>query len=144
MPRFNQKGLTLIEVLVCLIILSGGMVYVVLALARSAEVARRLEDRYPLYSVLASKMAESEMRVAQQKDPLKVLKGGFSEGSQRYDWSVISRFENPDDEKAFKEEAISSALLRRTIQAGWNQGAKREGMMLETYARAVHPPSEAE
>lgn len=143
MPRLHQKGLTLIEVLVCLVILSSGAVYVVHALARSAEVGRRLEDRYPLYPLLASKIAEAEIRIPLQKDPLRPLKGAFSANGRDYDWSVTTQFENPDDEKAFKEQIISSALLRRKIKAGWNRGAAREGFMIETYSRAVLPESEA-
>jgi len=139
----DQRGLTLVEILVSLIILSGGAVYVVLALARSAEVEKRLEDRYPVYPLIAAQIAESELRVSPQKDPLKERKGTVKANNRDYDWSVETRFQNPDDEKAFKEEAISSALLHRKIEAGWNQGAVREGMTLETYSRVIIPESES-
>lgn len=138
----DQRGLTLVEILVSLIILSGGAVYVVLALARSAEVEKRLEDRYPVYPLLAAQIAESEMRVTPQKDPLKGRKGSIKANNREYDWSVETRFQNPDDEKALKEQTISSALLHRTIEAGWNNGAVREGMILETYSRVIIPESE--
>lgn len=138
----GQRGLTLVEILVSLIILSGGAVYVVLALARSAEVEKRLEDRYPVYPLIAAQIAESEMRVSPQKDPLKERKGSFKTNNREYDWSVETRFQNPDDEKAIKEQTISSALLNRTLQAGWNNGAVREGMTVETYSRVIISESE--
>jgi len=136
--RSSQRGLTLIEVLVCLVILSGGAVYVVMALARSAEVERILESRYPLYPILASKIAEAEARILPEQDPLRKSSGAFSANNTKYNWSVLSRFEYPDEEKEFKDEAISSALIRKTFKAGTQTASGFEGLTFETYARAIH------
>ncbi len=86
--RRDQKGLTLVEVLVSILILAAGSVYLLQALAKSAEVQRKMEDQNSFYPFMASKLAEIEMRVSPEKNPFKPAKGSFSDKAQRYEWNV--------------------------------------------------------
>lgn len=134
---FNQKGLTLIEVLVSILILAGGSIYVLQALSRSAEVQRRMEDQNSLFPMVASKLAELEMRVPLKKNPFKESKGTFMDGASRYEWTVSSSFRNPLEKDAAPEALGTSILLDRSVSVGWSDKKEWNGMQLSTLFKAA-------
>ena len=82
------KGLTLIEVLVSIVILSTGVALVLPAFARivhAQELAARSTQAY-LFAV--SKIAEVELSALQGIVPTEVEEGSFRVGQQPYVWEL--------------------------------------------------------
>ncbi len=133
----NQKGLTLVEVLVSILILASGCVYVLQALAKSAEVQKKVEGDMILYPVLASQLARLEMRVSSEKNPFKAAQGTYSEGKQKYPWLLSSQYRNPLEAKAPRESLGQSVILERTLSLGPVDQKLQDRIKLSTLTRAT-------
>lgn len=142
MRVFNQKGLTLIEVLVSILILAGGCVYVLQALAKSAEVQKKVEDGVVLYPFLASKFSQVEMRVSAEKNPFKNQQGDYTEGGSRYQWNLASSFRNPLEAQAPPESLGQSVLLDRTLSLGAANQKLENRIKLTTLTLAPIPENQ--
>ena len=140
---FNQKGLTLIEVLVSLLILAGGCVYVLQALAQSAKVQKQVEDRVRLYPFSASKLEWLSMRVSPEKDPFKLTTGSYMEEEHPYQWKIVSSFLDPLEAKAPRESLGTSVLLERQIELNLAEKNAPEGMSLLTLSKVTVNEKEA-
>ena len=136
MKSCNQRGLTLIEVLVSILIVSGGCVYVLQALAQSARVQHQVEERNSFYPFLASKLAKIEMRVSSEKDPFKSENGSYEAENRRYAWSVSNTFYNPLEAKLPRESLGKSVLLNRVIKLGLSDRTPGEKLELVTLTKA--------
>ncbi len=84
----QRTGLTLIEVLVSVVILSTGSVLILQALAKVAEAQARLDDQANLYLFAISKMAEAELAVETGALPRDQESGSFRVESQTFDWAL--------------------------------------------------------
>ena len=142
MKSFNQRGLTLIEVLVSILIISGGCVYVLQALAQSARVQQLVEERISFYPFLASKLAKIEMRVSSEKDPFKSEKGSYEEKNRRYAWSISSPFYNPLEAKLPRESLGTSVLLSRSVKLGLSDRKSGESLQFVTLTKAPIPENQ--
>lgn len=141
MRKLNQKGLTLIEVLVSILILAGGCVYVLQALAQSAKVQKQVENRIRLEPFTASKLEWLNMRISSEKDPFKVLSGSFfDELRNKFQWDISSNFLNPIEAKAPVESLGKSVLLVREISLRpMSSKSAEDGIKLSTYFKATVP-----
>lgn len=126
----GPSGLTLVEVLVSIVILSTGAVLVVQGLARVSYAQMVAEQRTHAYLFALSKMAELEM--AMQEGPLAEHDdGSFRIGEQAFHWEVTSA------EVAGAEEARAVSL-----EVAWHHGADVFEHRVDTVLRApaaLHP-----
>jgi|GEM_PF-2056562 len=134
---FNQKGLTLVEVLVSLLILAGGCVYVLQALAQSARVQKQVEDRVRLYPFSASKLEWLGMRVSPEKDPFKITSGSYASEKRPYQWKIASTFMNPLEAKAPRESLGTSVVLIREFELKLAEKNATDGMNLLTLSKVT-------
>lgn len=94
-PRYPQRGLTLIEILVTLVILSGGSVFVLQALGQGAQVLARAKTQLVVYQFARTKMADVEIGLRQGKEL--ALRGRFQASGQEFRWRVHARpLEEPE------------------------------------------------
>lgn len=135
----GQKGLTLIEVLVSLMILTGGSVYVLQALAQSARVQKLVEDRNQFYPFLASQIAKLEMRVSPEKDSFRKTAGTYLVEKNRYEWNMTGTFHNPLEAKAPRESLGTSVLVDRLISVQLPEQKNSEKIKVWTLTKAVIP-----
>jgi len=141
----NSKGLTLIEVLISLVIVSTSLVFVLNALAKIAEAQREVEVRSSAYSFLASKMAELEQRVQPQGEMKESVKGNFRANDLRYDWELSTGFFGVAPvEGTGQAAAVSSPLvLTKDFVVGWKRGTEAAAMKLSTLSIVLPPKVEA-
>ena len=94
--RTGNSGLTLIEVLVSVAILSMGAVVVMQALARTAQAQALAEDRAQAYIVGASKMAEAELSTLAGTALPEHEDGHVRVSEQAFEWSINTVLEAED------------------------------------------------
>lgn len=85
MSRLSRSGLTLVEVLASLVIISIGSVFILQALAKAAHTLTVAENRFLAYAFSASKFAELEVAKAEGLD-LPGEEGSFREKGTTFDW----------------------------------------------------------
>ena len=109
-PRFlRSRGLTLVEILLSVAILSCGVVLVMQALVRGAYALARAEHQLQAYTFARAKMADIDMAVKQGIEPK--IKGEFRMGSMPYQWRL---------ETSVLEDEPTLQLM--TLWVGWRQG----------------------
>ncbi len=90
-PPTWRRGLTLVELLVSIVILSFGTVLIAQALVRIAQ-AQAIGERYDqAYLFLASKMAELELSVRTEGSLTDGEHGSFRVEAQAYQWRVSAQ-----------------------------------------------------
>lgn len=142
----NQKGLTLIELLVSVMILSLGCSYALQALSKAAEAQQWVEARNEAYLFLASKAAEMEMRVLPETDPLKGSGGVLRDRAWRYQWN-LSNMLSPlliqavpgAEQAAVTVTAAASFLVEQVLTVQWIQGQSPREVRLTTLSKVPVP-----
>jgi prepilin-type N-terminal cleavage/methylation domain-containing protein len=135
----TKQGFTLIEVLVSILILAGGSGYILQALAKSAQVQKKVEDGIKLYPSLAMQLAKSHMRISTDKNPFKDSQGTFTEDNVQFQWVSSNQFHNPLEAKAPKESLGASVLLERNLTVGEADQKSANRLSLVTLVRAEIP-----
>ena len=80
------RGLTLIEILLSIVILSSAVTIIMQAMARSVSALHLAQHTITAYAFANAKLADVELELAQQKDPSG--SGSFREGRDLFRWSV--------------------------------------------------------
>jgi len=100
--------LTLIEVLITIMILSGGAVLVIQALGRGAQALARAKTQMVVYQFARAKMADVELGLRQGEEL--APRGRFQSNGEEYRWSVAAQpLEEPE-------------LERVTLTVDWSLG----------------------
>lgn len=119
----NQRGLTLVEILISVAILSAGTVVVMQALAQGAYVLKVATNRMWAYTFSKSKMADLEMSLKQGLE-LKT-RGTFRMGHEQFRWEI--------DTSPMEEPALELV----TLTVAWRQGAHDYASRFSTVARVL-------
>lgn len=109
LARFPQRGLTLIEVLLSVIVLATGVVLILQAFATSSRVLLRARNRLDAYTFASAKMGDLESAFQQRKTPK--LHGVFHNGTRKFTWHVTTTPTESDP-----------ALHEVALTVGWKQG----------------------
>ena len=104
-------GLTLIEILVGVVILSFGMVVALQAMAKISEVSLTTENRFYAYNVLASKIADLEIGIRERRKIEKNSEGMSVVNGKPFYWELAI---NPLTE--------GGSLELATLIVRWKQG----------------------
>ena len=91
--RLSARGFTLLEVLVSLAILAGGIVMISMAWSGSFMKMRKTTTAYDVATLLERKMVELESKYREKINdlPEEGEKGDFGEDSPNYRWELKSR-----------------------------------------------------
>ena len=122
-----RRGLTLIEVLVSVVILSAGAIVLMQSLAQSAHAQAIAEAHIQAYVLAASKLGELELEAARGESLPERQEGIVRVGQQTFNWS-----------------ATATALEASPVQAvsllvSWKEGARDYTLRLDTAIRASKP-----
>ena len=118
----EQPGLTLIEVLVSVVILSFGAVAIMQGLARAAYAASMSEQQTAAHILALSKMSDLELMV-RRSEPLKPQDSGdVRVGVQTYRWEILAQ---PVSEE--------SNLQRVSLLVSWSVGARNYAHQIVTW-----------
>lgn len=121
----NERGLTLIEVLVSVAVLAAGSVYAMQAIAKGAEAQRQVEVRNAAYLLMAEHLAQAELRVSPVKDPLKETQGFVKGGTFDLRWTLTPSFSAAGPFVDPQGPRPPSYLLDKTFTAVWSHGSLR-------------------
>ncbi len=124
--KIRNCGLTLVELLISVAILSVAVVLILQALLRGAYALTVAEHRFKAYTFAVAKLADLEMTPA--IDPEKT-KGEFTMGRSRFDWSV-----------AVQEDPQNATLNLVTLTVGWQQGRKTYETAI-SFLKPIPPPA---
>lgn len=122
------KGLTLIELLVSIVILSVGAIFVLRAYAKTAHALMIAEDRFNSYVFSVSKMAEKEMALREGLDVETGEEGTFQVEGQRFDWDIAV------------EPLSEEQLNLMTLTVVW----RRAGHTFEDHIQTLFKPPEVD
>ncbi len=126
----TSHGLTLIEVLVSVVILSCGAVAVMQGLARAAYAASVAEQQTAAHVFALSKMSELELAVRRQ-EPLKPQESGdVRVGEQTYRWEVTAKPISDD-----------SNLQYVSLVVSWSVGLRNYAHEIVTWLPMPEKPS---
>ncbi|HTL47658.1 MAG TPA: type II secretion system protein [Verrucomicrobiae bacterium] len=137
----NCRGMTLIEVLVSLVILSTATVFVLGALVKAAEVQRVQECRSKAQFFALSKFAALEMRVLPPQKIDEKQKGRFQDGKDAFEWDVQNSVEAGETQDENGEALQTPLILKRELHVSWNQGEEKNSMSFQTLSW-YRPPAE--
>ena len=122
-------GLTLIEVLISLAILSIGQVIVMQGLARGAHALAAARYRSTAYTFASAKLADLEL--SQQQGAEARLSGRFGSGQETFNWRV---------DAVPQEDQPGLELVTLTVD--WRQGQHAYAQRFSTMRRAAEKPTE--
>ena len=123
MPPAPRGGLTLIEVLVSVVILSAGAVVLTQSLANAAHAQAVTESRMQAYLLAASKMGDLELIAARGEVVPAQTEGTIRVGGDAFRWSTIASAPNDDFVQTVR------------LQIAWQQGAHAYAQRFETAVR---------
>ena len=103
----NKHGFTLIEVLLSVAILSGGLALILQGLVRSTYLLSVARNRLTAYAFSASKLSEIQLAAHQQTELRQ--DGSFRQGRDLFSWQLANGSLTP-----------TSALVSLTVN--WQQG----------------------
>ena len=115
----QPRGLTLVEVLVSVAILSTGAVLLMEALARISHTQMVAEDRATATLFAASKLAEVELAFQEHRDAEEPMRGSLRIGDQAFEWHV-SR--SPPSDGSTVQPVVLAVAWRRglhTFEQQW-------------------------
>jgi type II secretory pathway pseudopilin PulG len=121
-------GLSLIELLVSVVILSAGSVLAMQALMRVAHAQMVAEYRANAHLLAAAKMAEVELAFLDGHAPNRPDEGSIRLGDQAFEW-YLSAMPAPDE----------SGLWSVTLDVGWQHGTHAFERRLATWLRTPDP-----
>ena len=130
--RRRRTGLTLIEVLISVVILSTGAVLVMHVFAKSWETVRVAEHRAAADVFALSKMADLELANHQGLDLMKRPSGAFRVDGHPFTWQVS--VEPPDP-----EHPEGSSLVTLTVT--WPRGGDTDRLQCQTLLRPPVVPA---
>ena len=119
----NNRGLTLIEVLVSVVILSAGAVVLTQSLANAAHAQAIAESRMQAYLLAASKLGELELTAARGELVPAQVEGTIRVAGDAFGWSAIASAPNDD--------LVQTVRLR----ISWQQGPHAYAQQFETAVR---------
>ena len=119
----NNRGLTLIEVLVSVAILSAGAVVLTQSLANAAHAQAIAESRMQAYLLAASKLGELELIAARGEVVPAQAEGTIRVGGEAFGWSISA---------SAPDEALAQAV---TLRISWHHGSREHAQQLETMVR---------
>jgi prepilin-type N-terminal cleavage/methylation domain-containing protein len=125
--RERRGGMTLVEVLLAVVILSSGAVLVVNAFAKIWESVRVAQHRSAAHIFAVSKMADLELANRQGLPLLRRPGGTFRAEGQKFTWDVSAVPSDPD-----RLEAPTLVTLTVT----WPRGGRTDSLTYETLLRA--------
>jgi prepilin-type N-terminal cleavage/methylation domain-containing protein len=125
----DGKGLTLVEVLISVAILSVGAVLILQALARGAYALTLAKSRATAYAFAAAKLEDLELAASQGVTA--AASGEFGPARERFAWRI---------DTAPLEDTL--ALQQLTLTVSWRQGRHEHASSVTTIQRA--PPPEEE
>ena len=120
-------GLTLIEILLSLVILSTAVTFIMQALARGAVALHVAKNLIGAYAFADAKLADAQLALAQHKDPSG--SGSFRQGRDPFEWTM-----------AIAPWADALGVDEVTLQVAWQQGGQRYTRDVALLHRV--PPSE--
>ena len=122
----SRHGLTLIELLVTVVLLSTSVVLIMQALARGAHSVRLAQHRLAAYTFLVAKMADVELNLNAGSE----LRphGEFRTGGTLFQWQLntLPVMEEP-------------RLEQVSLVVGWRQGPHRYESQVSTFRRVLLP-----
>jgi len=83
-------GLTLVELLMAVVVLSGASVLILQALASAAYGLHVADNRLAVYDFSVSKIAQLQLDAQAGKDLKEKSRGTFLVGADRFKWSVTA------------------------------------------------------
>ncbi len=123
----SALGLTLIEILISVAILSAAVTLILQGLVRGAYVLSVTEHRLKAYVFAMSKLADLETELRQGTQPLS-QDGEFREGPLRFEWRV--------DCAPVLEEPMLELV---TLTVSWRQGRQTYAMPVSLIHRLAAP-----
>ncbi|MBI4355994.1 MAG: prepilin-type N-terminal cleavage/methylation domain-containing protein [Candidatus Omnitrophica bacterium] len=124
--RTGDRGLTLVEVLLSVVLLATAAVFVLQGLAGISRAMTIAESRNTAYAFSLSKMAELEIAARRGRLPMEQPEhGSFREGRQPYAWTVTAAAVPEHPELASLEMAVH-----------WRQGRDDRALRIETVVSA--------
>ena len=128
----RRTGLTLIEVLISVVILSTGAVLVMHAFAKAWETVRVAEHRAAADVFALSKMADLELANQQGLDLMKHPSGAFRADGHPFSWHVS--VEGPDAEHPDRSSLV-------TLTVTWPRGGDTDQLQCHTLLRPPVVPA---
>ena len=119
----NNRGLTLIEVLVSVVILSAGAVVLTQSLAGAAHAQAVAELRMQAYLLAASKLGELELLAARGEPLSPQEEGVIRVDGQVFDWSATA--------SPLTIDLVQTVQLR----VSWRQGSRAYTQQMDTAVR---------
>jgi type II secretory pathway pseudopilin PulG len=126
-PATFSMGLTLIEVLMSVVLLSTGAVFIMQALARISYAQAVAEDRRTVYLFAISKMAEVALAVEQGTLSEDGERGSFRIGPRAFSWNATA--EPLDDDPQGASVVLTTA---------WQRGSADFSHHVTTIVRTPH------
>ena len=122
--RDKRRGLTLVEVMMAVVILSCVSVFVLQALANASYALSVAENRTDVYEFALSKMAQLEMAVLATRGLGGNEESSFQVGSQKFEW------------KATQQPVLENPLVGSvTLTVTWHQGSQTYESRFETLVK---------
>ncbi|MBF0522515.1 MAG: prepilin-type N-terminal cleavage/methylation domain-containing protein [Candidatus Omnitrophica bacterium] len=118
--KMNNKGFTLIEVIVAIGLLSTGIVFVLQSIAFSARSAGLSNDMAKAVLLAQDKLQEIEIKEKQKV----IVPGAVKDAKDIFDW-----------EYTIKDSDTFKGLCPVTFTATWQRHGKQEMLEFETYAK---------
>jgi len=120
----NQRGMTLVEVLLSVVILSTSSMFVLEALAKVAQVQAAIESRMTAYSIASSRMADIEIARVNPEMLEVDVRGVKRVGQNTFRWNTTV---------ATYDEEFSIQSVSLGVQ--WQQGEDLYTMNFDTLSR---------
>lgn len=128
--RRSSAGLTLVEILISVALLSSGAVLVMHAYAKIWQTTRIAEHRAAAHMFALSKMADLELANHQGLELTRRPSGTFRADGHPYTWYVSAALSDP-------EHPEGPALVTLTVT--WPRGGDTDRLQLQTLLRPTEP-----
>jgi len=125
--------LTLIEVLISVVLLAGGVVLVMQSFATASEAMARADDRSAAYLFAMSKLADLELAHQEGRDLTARSSGSFRVGRRPFSWRV---------ELAPSAERVGGKLV--TLSVTWPRGRSTDEAEYTMLLTPPPPPMKAD
>lgn len=108
----DNRGLTLIEIMVSVVILTVGSIFILRVLAQVSDIQKTVENRSFVHAFATNKMAEIKQTARTAKEPLEKSRGTVRLDDQRFNWSLESTL-----------KGLQLDLQEITLKVLWKQGS---------------------